>query len=177
MNLLYAKVALYAYPNLEAVMEQIDELVEKRALSSMHDFSPCETQCEKILDLTEQKNILIELKICLDKIFSKFSLEDLDLLDYKYFKRKPKEYFEFIDTASRQYFRKQISLVKKFSIRLEKQGYDDIKFQKECFKVDFFRELLKRVVELEKLSKKNKPKKEKLKQKTNVIIDTKERTA
>ena len=177
MNLLYAKVALYAYPNVDAVMEQIDELVEKKALSSMHDFSPCEAQCEKILNLTEQKKILIELKVCVDKILTKFSVEDLDLLDYKYFKKKPKEYFEFVDTSSRQYFRKQISLVNKFSTALEKQGYDDKKFQKECFKIDFLKELLKRVVELEKLSKKNKPLKEKLKQKTNVLIDTNERTA
>ena len=178
MNVYYAKAILYAYPHLEAVMEQIDELIEKKALSSMHDFSPCEAQCEKILFLTEQKQILINLKLCVDKILRKFSAEDLDLFDYKYFKKKPKEYFEYIDTSSRKYFRRQISIVKKFSLSLEKEGYDDIKFQKECFKIDFLKELLKRVVENEMLSRKNKPMKEKLKQRANLIQNgANERTA
>ena len=47
MNVYYAKTVLYAYANVDAVVEQIDELVEKKALSSMRDFSPCEEQCEK----------------------------------------------------------------------------------------------------------------------------------
>lgn len=170
MNLNYAKVALYAYPNLEAIMEQIDDLVEKKAYASMNDFQPCEVQCEKIIRLTEQKDIIIQMKITIDKLIKKFSSEEYDLLDYKYFMKKDRKYFDDKDTSSRKYFRKQISVAKKFAQYLEKAGYDDLKFQKECFKIEFFRELLKRVIEHEKLSRKNKTRKEKLIASKNKII-------
>ena len=163
MNLFYAKVALYAYPNLLAVAKQIDDLVFKKAFASMSDFSSAEKQCEKIMALTEQKDVIFELKLTLDEIFKKFSVEDLDLLDYKYFRKKPKKYFEGIDTSSRKYFRRQISICNRFALLLEKKGYDDKRFQKELFKIEFFRELLKRVVEHEKLCRKNKTQKEKMK--------------
>lgn len=175
MNLFYAKVALYAYPNLEAVAEQIDDLIFKKAFASMSDFSSAETQCEKILSLTEQKDTIFELKITLDEIFKKFLAVEIDLFDYKYFKRKPKEYFDGVDTSSRKYFRKQISLCKRFALLLEKKGYDDKKFQKELFKIDFFRELLKRVVEHEKLSRKNKTQKEKQKDKERLAYNKTEK--
>ena len=48
MNVIFAKTALYAYTNLEAVADQIDELVEKKALSSISDYSPAIEQCHKM---------------------------------------------------------------------------------------------------------------------------------
>lgn len=178
MNLYYAKVALYAYPNLEDIMSQIDELVEKKAFASMSNLEPCEAQCEKIINLTEQKDTIIEMKIAIDKVMKNFSDDELDLLDYKYFRKINKEYYELKDTSSRKYFRRQIAVAKKFAELFEKQGYTDEKFQKECFKIDFFRELLKRVVEHEQLNRKNKPKKEKIsKEKSIGVADKKAITA
>jgi len=62
MNVLYAKSVLYAYPCLDKICEQIDELVEKRLISSMYDFSPAEEQCIKIVNYGFQKQTLLELK-------------------------------------------------------------------------------------------------------------------
>lgn len=149
MNVNYAKTILYAYRNLDAIMRQLDELVVKKALSSMNDLSPCETQCEKILSLTSQKDILIDLKIKVGGVVEKFSDEEKDFLDYKYFKAKPKEYYANFDFSSRAYFRKQIRVADKFARKIEKAGITDEYFKSECLSIEFFRELLKRVIERE----------------------------
>lgn len=156
MNLYYTKCALYAYPNILAVMEQIDELVERRALTSMSDFSPCEEQCEKIIALTNQKDVLIELKLITDKVLSKITDYQKDCLDYKYFKQKPKEYFIGFDTTSRGYFRRQIRAVERVSELFTKFGATDEWFEQNCLEMEFFRELLRRVKLKEEKLKKNK---------------------
>ncbi len=162
MNIYYSKTVLYAYPHIEGVIEQIDELVQKKALCSINDYSPCIEIAEKILDFTHQKDVLIRLKILADKALSKFSDEQLDYLDYKYFKVKPKDYYIGFDASGRTYFRRQVALAKKFSERLEKAGLSDKWFESECLTMDFFKEMLRRVIEHEKKSYKNKPKDKKL---------------
>lgn len=150
MNELYAKAVLYSYPAIEKVMEQIDELVYKRALDSMSDFTPCIEQCEKILSYTNQKELLIELKLAVAKTLYLFTEEDKKCFEYKYFKNKPKEYFNNFDSSSRAYFRKQIRLLNKFEKLIERHGINDEKFSKEYMQIDFFKELVKRVKEREK---------------------------
>ena len=157
MNVLHAKSILYAYPNLETIATQIDELVMKRALGSMSDFSPAIEQYERIIDLTEQKTVLFELEILTEKILKTFSKEEIDCLDYKYFKGKPKEYYSNFDSSSRNYFRRQVRVAQKFADRLEKLGFTDRDFEEKCLKIDFFKQLLKRVKEHEELCNKNKP--------------------
>lgn len=155
MNIYYAKTLLYAYKSLTVVAEQIDELAEKRALSSMRDFSPALSQCEKIVDLTFQKDVLFAVKLIIKEVFDKFSEEDMKYFHYKYLKDKPASYFEGFDASTRKYFRTQIRLAKKFAEKMEKNGVTDYWFENNCLKIEFFRELLKRVVEREKSLVKN----------------------
>ena len=150
MNVYYAKTALYAFASLEEIAVQIDELVEKKALSSMCDFSSALSQCEKILNYTTQKDALFALKIRIEEVLSNFSEDDLDCLDYKYFKKKPKEYYVGFDYESRAYFRKQARLIEKVAILLEENGTTDKWFEENCMCMDFFKELFKRTVEHEK---------------------------
>ena len=152
----YTRTILYAYANIEGVKEQIDDFVERKALSSMKDFSPCIEQCEKILEYTAQKVALIELKEFVDRAIKKLSGYELDCLEYKYFKRKPKEYFIGFDYESRSYFRKQIRLVKKIGESFESMGLTDIWFEKNCLNTNFFKELLRRVESYESKCNKNK---------------------
>ena len=162
MNVYYAKTALYAYANLEAIMEQIDELVEKKALSSMSDYSSALEQCESILNYTAQKDVLIDLKLHIDEALTKLKDENLDYLDYKYFKQKPKDYYVDFDFESRNYFRKQKKLATRVARLLEAGGATDEWFEKNCLKIDFFFELYKRTLAHEKsYSKKAKIKKNK----------------
>ncbi len=166
MNIIYAKTLLHAYPNIESITEQIDELVERKALSSMNDFSSCISQCEKILGLTAQKDVYINLKIILDGLMGRFTAEEIDLLDYKYFKKKPKDYYINFDSQSRGYFRRQIKVVNKFSDLLERKGITEKWYEENCLPIEFFRELLKRVKENEVLSRKNPSREEKLRRQT-----------
>ncbi len=176
MNNLFAKCVLYAYPNIHVLCDQIDDLVMKDALNSMTDISPAISQCEKIVDLTYQKDLLFDLYDKTEKVLTKFSDDDCDLLDYKYFKKKPKSYFFDIDVKSRAYFRRQIKLVKDFSVRLEKAGITDKVFMEKYLTIDFFRELYRRVCEYEIMSYKNKKKSNKT-VKTVFYTDTYSKTA
>ncbi len=175
MNIYYAKTVLYAYPHVEAIMEQIDELVERKALFSINDYSPCIEIAQKILDFTAQKDVFILIKLFCDKALRKFTDEEKDCFDYKYFKIKPKDYYENFDAESRGYFRRQVVLAKKFADTLEKLGATDRWFEENCLKIDFFKEMYKRVLEHEKSSLKNKPKKDKQKRndKEKEILDKK----
>ena len=172
MKTLYAKTLLFAYPAITGIIEQIDGLVERKALSSMHDFSSCLSQCEIILELTEQKKVYLKLSLQLKEVLSKFTNEELDLLDYKFFKQKPKNYFVNIDTQSRGYFRKQVRLAKKFADELEKVGVTDDWYENKCLSINFFKELLKRVKESEVTSKKNLSRTEKLQRQTHFKLST-----
>ena len=169
MKLNYTKTVLYAYANIETVKEQIDDFVERKALSSISDYSPCIEQCEKMLNFTAQKIALIELKEMTEKALNKLSNFELDCLDYKYFKQKPKEYFIGFDWASRNYFRRQVLIAKKLSALFDKVGLTDEWFEKNCLNTNFFIELLKRVEIYEKQSNKNKSKKQKAKIKEKTI--------
>lgn len=160
MNILYAKSILYLYKDVDKLIDQIDELVEKKALSSMYDLSPCQDICESILNLTEQKDAIITLKLKTEDALSKFTDEDLIYLEYKYFRKADKERYKNLDYTSRAYFRKQIKLVEKFALRLEKKGVNDEWFNKNCLSINFFVELVRKVKEIEELAYKNKPKRE-----------------
>ncbi len=166
----YTRTILYAYANIDAVKEQIDDFVESKALSSMRDFSPCIEQCEKILEYTAQKVALIELKAFTEKALEKLSSYEMDCLEYKYFKRKPKEYFIGFDYESRSYFRKQVSLIKRLSEYFEGVGLTDVWFEKNCLNTNFFKELLKRVEQYEKECNKNKKKTKKSQEKSKITL-------
>ena len=156
MNVLYAKVALYSYAHLDALAEQIDEIVEKKAFSSSMNFSPAIKQFEDIINLTYQKRIVFALRLCISDALKGFTDKEKLCLDYKYFKTRKKEEYAELDCSSRGYFRLQIRLAQKFSDRLEKAGYSDERFENECLSIEFFREMLKRVKEKENMNRKNK---------------------
>lgn len=146
MNEIYAKSILYAYPCLEALIEQIDDLVLGLAIASMDNYKSCLTQCNAIISLTEQKDDVIQLKLVCDDIFSKgFTPYEYDCLDYRYFRKQPKEYYETFDVFSRKYFRNQIHIVKKFARKLKYRGITDEWFENTLLKIDFFKELVHRV--------------------------------
>lgn len=158
MDKIHAKTLLYAYPSIKELLGQIDELMEKKALASMTDFSPAVEQCEKIIELTEQKKVLIKVYVTLKKVLMKFEGLDKTCIEYKYLRNKPKEYFKDFDFTTRAYFRRQNRIIKTLSTLLDKTEVNEQYFVESCLKINFFRELKKRVIEHEILSNKNKPK-------------------
>lgn len=144
MKGLYAKVILYFYPCADSLTEQIDEIVERRAVYSMRDFSPCEEQCLKILTLTDRKLLILKLKGFVENLLKKFTKDELLLLDYKYFKQMPVEAYAAVDFSERKYFRRQKSLLKRFATYAENKGLTDEIFERDYLSMDFFRELKRR---------------------------------
>ncbi len=65
--------------------------------------------------------------------------------EYKYFKRKPKKYFENFDASSRAYFRKQIKLLNSLSHHLKANGIDEVWFNQMVLPIDFMNELYHRI--------------------------------
>lgn len=146
----YGKAILYIYPKLENIISQIDQVIMKKALASFSDVSPCEVQAEKILALIKKKDLLIDLKIKIDEILTKFTEDELKYFEYKYFKRKPKSFFEGFDVQGRNYFRKQNKLFEKFMLKLKFYGVTEL-FD-EYAKINFFEEIVERLKNAQKES-------------------------
>lgn len=155
MNNLYAKAILYSYTNLESLCNVIDEQVEKRALTSIDDCSSALEQYNKILACTAQKDLIIDLKIIVDAILQKFSTEDRQLIEYKYFKKKLPSNVDRTAFKTRAYYRKQVRLAEKFAQKLPLYGIDESYFEKNYLSIDFFKQLLRKVEEVEVHCSKN----------------------
>ncbi len=140
MKEVYVKTLLYAYPNIQKIINRIDELVEKKAIESMVDYTSCKEQCDKIIKLTIQKGILFEIKHYLSKILIRLGDEQVAYVEHKYFK-KDKKQFEGIDFSSRNYFRKQKRLIKYFGECLEWLNLSDGWFEKKCRRVPYINKL------------------------------------
>lgn len=150
MNLYYAKTILYAYPNIEVLAEQIDEVVERKAISSMMDFRPCLEQCYSLLDLTYYKDCLFSLKLIVEDIISILKAKDLELVEYKYFHSKKREDLIYVDINTRSYYRRQAKIVDKIALMLENRGINNAYFEEKYLCSDFFKELLERIMAHEK---------------------------
>lgn len=157
MKVIYAKTILHCYPKFQAVLEVLDDLVEKKAIAGFEDFRPCDVQAEEILKITEKKVNVVKLKSMCDCILKTFNEEERAYLDYKYFKQKPAESYSHIDFTTRNYYRKQVRLATVFANKLKKVGYTDQKFESLCQDVYFFSAALSAVKEWERAMHKNKP--------------------
>ena len=153
MKEIYIKAMLYAYPHVGEVCDQLDEVVLSKALSSMSNIAPCEEQCQKILALTEQKLTVMEVKEYVDKVISKLTEHQKMSLEYKYFKRRPKEYYKDFDFTSRNFYRNQPKIIAKINKILTQMGVDDIYFESKCLPINFFNLMVEKVRYLERLHK------------------------
>ncbi|MDY6023728.1 MAG: hypothetical protein SPJ19_02870 [Candidatus Borkfalkiaceae bacterium] len=154
MNNLYVKAILYSYPHLDELADQITELMARKAVASMHDFSPCERQCYKMVELALQKGVVTELKRVSDAVLKNFSEEDIAYLDKKYFRTGNKNSCDI--KQGKEFFRQIYKLEKKIGFLFECEGVRDEWFKDNCMEIAFFRELVKTVKEREEILKKGK---------------------
>ncbi len=146
MKSCYVKTLLYAYPNIHKIINRIDDIVNKKAMESMNDFSDCKEQCENIIKLTAQKGILFEIKYYLDKILSRLLDEEREYIEFKYFKRKKREEFKDVDLSSRNYFRKQVKLFEYICSCFEWLNLTDEWFENKCERIPYVKKLLQSVL-------------------------------
>ena len=137
----YIKTVLHAYVHVPKIIKRINQVVTKKALASMKDFTSCLTQCEKIINLTVQKAVLIEAKHYIDRAMSRLSQDEKDFLDYKYLRVNLVDYELKINSNTRAYYRVQQKIINTLSDNLGYLGKDDKWFEQYCLKVPFIKKM------------------------------------
>ncbi len=155
MNILYAKTALYCYSCIDDFVDRLDEVVLRKAVSSINDYAPAIAQYHKIVDLSEQKSLYIILKKITKEALRKFTDDEMAYIGYKYFKVRSKNNGGF-DFTSRAYYRTQVKLAKKFAQLLERKGITNEVFEKKYLKMDLILAIYRKVKEQEINASKNK---------------------
>ena len=89
----YAKALLTIYPTIPNIIQIVDNIVEKRAttsisLSSIYSgTSHTYKQFEKVIDMTERKCKLLNIYSLIKEILTPMSLRDYEIVDLKFFRR------------------------------------------------------------------------------------------
>ena len=131
----HGKTMLTCYKKLDKLVLQIENLIKKRVKDSFYDYSSTFTQAEKVLQLSEVRLDLLELKSITKEALDELSEVDKTLIYYKYFGILPKD--EDFDLKSRNYFRKQNKAIERFNNALKSKGYDEDWFLKKYLKISF----------------------------------------
>lgn len=140
----YGKTILSAYPLLDGYVTQIEELVKKRAKNSFYMHCDTVAFAEQLIRLGEIRKDLFELKFLIEDALASLNSYDRTLISYKYFGIKPSD--ENFDLSSRNYFRRQIKALEKFSKALESMGYTKEWFQNKYLKIAFISSIYKRTL-------------------------------
>ena len=133
----WAKTLLSVYRYLERIAGAIDKIVEKTGLGSAnicgqnYFYNNIFAVSQKMIDLSERKVTLINVKILVEETLKKIDPEDAEILIEKFFDGvKTRELVELHDISMRTAFRKIDSAVKSFASALVVKGYDDIALEK-----------------------------------------------
>lgn len=132
----WTKTLLGIYSYLETIADAIDKITMKTALSSFQ-FSRLSleknnvlTISNKLIDLSERKVTLINLKLLIEKTLLSLPKKDAILLIHRYInKSKATEISQKSGMSVRSVFRKLHAVEDKFVFALSKQGYDNLKLK------------------------------------------------
>lgn len=131
----YGKTILSAYNSISGYITQIENLIKARAKNSFYLRCDTVSLAEQLISLGEIRKDLIELKYIVDDILDALEVEDKRLLTFKYFGILPD--VENFDHTSRNYFRKQIRAIKRFSAKLSSRGCNEEWFKNKYLKIAF----------------------------------------
>lgn len=136
-NVLWAKTLLTSYRYLERIAGAIDKIIMQSALGSKNIFGQnyyynnVMTISQKIIDLSERKVTLINVKVLVEQTLAEIDEKDALILIEKFFDGyKFKDLMEKHDVSMRTVFRKFDNAIKSFSGRLNFKGYNDEKLYK-----------------------------------------------
>ena len=128
----WARTILSVYVYLERVTGAIDKVVKARAENSFHftsssfAYNDIISISDHILNLTERKVNLINLKIICESVLEKIDLFQAKLLISAFIdKRKSHETAQLLHISPRSYFRKLTQALNAFTAQLDLMGYTD----------------------------------------------------
>ena len=130
----WGKTLLTVYPYLINIADAIDRMVEKKALNSFYvssnDFlrNNVFDVVDKIIELSERKVVLINIKVLVTDILKKCNKKHAKVLIAKYIsKKKNDEICELLNLPPRTYFRMIKLAENEFEEKLLKSGYSELK--------------------------------------------------
>ena len=129
-----ARTILTVYTHLERVADSIDNMIEANAVGSFYvssstfqKFGTCAV-ADKIIELSQRKVTLINLKVLTEDTLARCKKQNAELLIQKYFEKNSSNCIaENMHLAMRTYFRKLNSAVSDFASNLERQGFNENK--------------------------------------------------
>lgn len=128
----WTKTTLSAYPYLVKIADAIDRMVEKRALNSFYVSSSNYANnniydiANQIIDLTERKKILINLKVLVENCLKKCERHHAKLLILRYVsQKKGREVADAMGIIPRKYYRWAKEAEESFSKHLRLEGFHD----------------------------------------------------
>ena len=134
----YVKTALYAFPALKVMAEEVGEHVKRKAYLSYDNRVSCENLAVYLLEQLELKSRIETLSDTLGGVVDKLSGSEKFLLHLRYFGGKNKtisacsdEEIKKMCGSRRSYYRRQERLLKKIGEKLQRRGVDENNFYKE----------------------------------------------
>ncbi|MGN1162626.1 MAG: hypothetical protein ACI4T2_01710 [Christensenellales bacterium] len=134
-QILWSKTILTAYRYLERIVSAIDKLVIKEAMGSIssdsliYSLKSAETITNKILDYTEKKVALINVKLLIEKALYSMKKEQALILVKKYINgKKTNDIISEIGCPRRSYYRKLESATKTFAHVIKMMGFSEERF-------------------------------------------------
>lgn len=133
-DLIWTKTLLSVYRYLERICGAIDKIVMKSALNSAdilgqnYFYNNVYSISQKIIDLSERKITLINLKILIEETLGEIDKKSARILIQKYFDGTKCKDIALINNVSlRTVFRKISNAENAFSCRLRMKGYNSFK--------------------------------------------------
>lgn len=154
---IWSKTLLNVYGCLYKLTNAIDKLVLEFGLNSgrYYGFDKTFNDTQKIIELTDRKVTLINLKVLINKILVKMDDVLCKILTLKYIDKMPNEtIIKVLNLSRRTYFRKLTQAINSFSNLLIVNGFNkDTAFNflgEESWIIDVYNDILKK-----ELSKQN----------------------
>ncbi len=128
----WAKTILYVHKYLERITEGVDKLVEREAMNSYYFSSTRENDvtkvANKIIELTERKKRLINLKVLTENCLKDIDNLQARILIGKYINEEPCDVLaQRLNLAERTFFRRLGQAEESFSKALCRYGFSDEK--------------------------------------------------
>ncbi len=132
---IWSKTLLNSYMCFEKIADAIDKLVLTYGLDSyhLHDIQAFEFSAEQMIELTERKKLLINLKVMCDETLSKMTPKYARILILKYIDGiKSSDIAKLLGVSLRSYFRWMSEAINSFSLKLKNLGYTDEILKEMC---------------------------------------------
>lgn len=150
----WSKTILSVYKYLEALSNSIDDLVLKKSINSAFynngRFNSCYDCANKIMQLTERKINLINIKVMVDDTLNNMSLSQRQLLALSYIDNvKSEEIAEIMHVSLRTFFRKKNEALNSFAKNLLALGFNKSKLEDMFYNETWLNNLYNRNLELD----------------------------